>query len=132
MSASEVRITDPLASPRGLLAMLQAYLELTKPRIVELLLITTVPAMIAAAGGWPGTFLVVETLIGGALSAGGANAINQYVDRDIDRLMRRTRSRPESSSGRPGSGGCGQRPTCSLRCSQRQGCSSTSSCTPSP
>jgi len=73
---------------------LAAYFALTKPRIIELLLITTVPAMVLAAGGWPGTWLVVATLIGGSLSAGGANALNNYVDRDIDQVMRRTRSRP--------------------------------------
>jgi protoheme IX farnesyltransferase len=71
-----------------------AYVALTKPRIIELLLITTVPSMVLAAGGWPGTRLVMTTLIGGALSAGGANALNCYVDRDIDELMRRTARRP--------------------------------------
>lgn len=71
-----------------------AYLALTKPRIIELLLITTVPAMVLAAGGWPGTWLVIATVIGGSLSAGGANALNSYLDRDIDELMRRTRRRP--------------------------------------
>ncbi|MGH8874019.1 MAG: heme o synthase [Acidimicrobiia bacterium] len=71
-----------------------AYFALTKPRIIELLLITTVPAMVVAAGGWPGTWLVVATLVGGSLSAGGANALNSYLDRDIDRVMRRTARRP--------------------------------------
>ncbi|HUG33037.1 MAG TPA: heme o synthase [Acidimicrobiia bacterium] len=71
-----------------------AYVALTKPRIIELLLITTLPSMVLAAGGWPGTWLVVATLIGGTLSAGGANALNMYYDRDIDELMRRTRARP--------------------------------------
>ncbi|MGD2060182.1 MAG: heme o synthase [Acidimicrobiia bacterium] len=73
---------------------LAAYVALTKPRIIELLLITTVPAMVLAAGGWPGTWLVLATLIGGTLSAGGANALNMYYDRDIDEVMRRTRARP--------------------------------------
>jgi len=73
---------------------LGSYVALTKPRIIELLLITTVPAMVLAAGGWPGTWLVMATLIGGALSAGGANALNMYYDRDIDEVMRRTRARP--------------------------------------
>lgn len=73
---------------------LAAYLALTKPRIIELLLVTTVPAMILAAGGWPSTWLVVATLIGGSLSAGGANAINCYIDRDIDAVMPRTKRRP--------------------------------------
>jgi protoheme IX farnesyltransferase len=71
-----------------------AYIALTKPRIIELLLITTVPTMVLAEGGWPSTWLVIVTLIGGTLAAGGANAINMYVDRDIDRLMVRTRNRP--------------------------------------
>ncbi|MCB0966709.1 MAG: heme o synthase [Ilumatobacter sp.] len=71
-----------------------SYIALTKPRIIELLLITTVPTMVLAEGGWPSTWLVIITLIGGTLAAGGANAINMYVDRDIDRLMERTRNRP--------------------------------------
>lgn len=83
-------VVDP-AGPRSRMA---AYVALTKPRIIELLLITTVPALVLAAGGWPGTWLVVATLIGGTLSAGGANALNMYHDRDIDEVMRRTRSRP--------------------------------------
>ena len=71
-----------------------AYIALTKPRIIELLLITTVPTMIHAARGWPATPLVIITLVGGTLSAGSANAVNMYVDRDIDALMERTQSRP--------------------------------------
>lgn len=71
-----------------------AYVALTKPRIIELLLITTVPTMVLAADGWPSTSLVIWTLVGGSLAAGGANAINMYVDRDIDRLMERTKNRP--------------------------------------
>lgn len=70
------------------------YVALTKPRVVLLLLITTVPAMIVAASGWPGLGVVAATVIGGALSAGGANAINCWFDRDIDGIMRRTRERP--------------------------------------
>ena len=76
------------------LAMARAYIALTKPNIIWLLLITTVPAMVVAAEGWPGGELVGATLFGGMLAAGGANAINQYADRDIDRLMRRTSERP--------------------------------------
>jgi protoheme IX farnesyltransferase len=90
----EVEITDPRSRPTGRGDVVRAYVELTKPRIIELLLTTTVPAMILAADGWPGTWLVAATLIGGTLSAGGANTINQVVDADIDRVMRRTRSRP--------------------------------------
>jgi protoheme IX farnesyltransferase len=67
---------------------------LTKPRIIELLLITTVPTMVLAQGGWPDTWLVILTVFGGALAAGGANAINMYIDRDIDHLMERTKNRP--------------------------------------
>jgi len=73
---------------------LSAYVALTKPRIIELLLITTVPAMVLAAGGWPDTWLVVATLVGGTLSAAGANVLNCVYDADIDELMRRTRGRP--------------------------------------
>jgi protoheme IX farnesyltransferase len=73
---------------------LAAYVALTKPRIIELLLITTVPAMVLAAGGWPGTWLVAATLVGGTLSAAGANTLNCVYDADIDGMMRRTRGRP--------------------------------------
>jgi heme o synthase len=71
-----------------------AYVALTKPRIIELLLVTTLPTMIVAERGLPSIWLMVATLTGGALAAGGANAINMYVDRDIDAVMHRTRSRP--------------------------------------
>jgi protoheme IX farnesyltransferase len=74
--------------------VLGGFVALTKPRIVELLLITTIPTMILAAGGWPSTRLVIVTFVGGALAAGGANAYNMVVDRDIDRLMPRTQGRP--------------------------------------
>ena len=70
------------------------YVALTKPRIIELLLITTVPTMVLADGGWPGWGLVAVTLLGGSLAAGGANALNMYVDRDIDAKMQRTQGRP--------------------------------------
>ncbi len=78
----------------GVLARVGALVALTKPRIIELLLVTTVPTMVVAAGGWPSLWLVVATLAGGTLSAGGANAANMYLDRDIDALMRRTSRRP--------------------------------------
>ena len=71
-----------------------AYVRLTKPRIVVLLLITTVPAMLLAAEGLPSPWLILATLVGGAIAAGSANAINMYLDRDIDAIMRRTRQRP--------------------------------------
>jgi len=75
-------------------AKLKAFVALTKPRIIELLLITTIPTMFLAAGGWPGLWLVVATLIGGAAAAGSANTFNMIFDRDIDRLMNRTKQRP--------------------------------------
>ncbi|MGS0684051.1 heme o synthase [Nakamurella sp. GG22] len=71
-----------------------AYVALTKPRIIELLLITTIPAMFAAQRGVPPITLVIATLVGGTLAAGSANALNCVVDADIDALMRRTRGRP--------------------------------------
>jgi protoheme IX farnesyltransferase len=72
----------------------RGYIALTKPRIIELLLVTTVPAMMLAQGGVPPLDLVLRTLIGGTLAAGSANALNCYLDRDIDVLMRRTGHRP--------------------------------------
>ena len=71
-----------------------AYIALTKPRIIELLLVTTTPTQIVAKRGWPGWWLVIATLVGGTLAAGGANAVNMYVDRDIDAVMPRTKNRP--------------------------------------
>jgi protoheme IX farnesyltransferase len=73
--------------------VLGAYVGLTKPRIIELLLLTTVPVMFLAAGGAPDLWLVVATVLGGSLSAGSANALNCVYDRDIDERMRRTRRR---------------------------------------
>ncbi len=75
-------------------ARIGAYVALTKPRIIELLLITTLPTMIVAERGLPPLRLMGATLLGGALAAGGANAINMFIDRDIDKLMHRTRKRP--------------------------------------
>ncbi len=75
-------------------ARIGAYVALTKPRIIELLLVTTVPTMIVAERGMPSLLLMVCTVLGGTMAAGGANAINMYVDRDIDRLMERTKGRP--------------------------------------
>jgi protoheme IX farnesyltransferase len=87
-------ITDPSSAGVSARSKAASYFALTKPRIIELLLITTVPSMVLAAGRWPGLLPVLATLIGGSLSAGGANALNNYVDRDIDQVMKRTRSRP--------------------------------------
>lgn len=70
------------------------YVALTKPRIIELLLVTTLPTMVVAARGLPPVSLMVATLVGGTLAAAGANVVNMYVDRDIDAIMRRTRDRP--------------------------------------
>ena len=75
-------------------AKLGAYVALTKPRIIELLLITTIPAMFAAQRQVPPIGLIVATLVGGTLAAGSANALNCVVDADIDAVMRRTRTRP--------------------------------------
>jgi protoheme IX farnesyltransferase len=71
-----------------------AYIALTKPRVIELLLVTTAPVMVLAANGIPNLWLVLGTLVGGTLSAGSANAFNCYIDRDIDRVMNRTKKRP--------------------------------------
>jgi heme o synthase len=83
------------AAPRSTLGeSLRAYLALTKPRIIELLLVTTVPTMVLAQRGIPSLWLMAAVVLGGSLAAGGANTINMYIDRDIDDLMRRTRHRP--------------------------------------
>ncbi len=74
-----------------------AYLRLTKPRIILLLVITTIPAMILADGGMPSLWLILATVLGGSVVAGGANAMNMYFDRDIDGVMLRTRDRPVPS-----------------------------------
>jgi protoheme IX farnesyltransferase len=79
---------------RSLGPLVRSYIALTKPRIIELLLITTVPVMLLAKGGLPSGWLIVATLVGGTLAAGSANTINCYVDRDIDQLMGRTKRRP--------------------------------------
>ncbi|MEU6485273.1 heme o synthase [Streptomyces sp. NPDC046887] len=105
MSLSGVCVTAVESRPAGVLAeastgkrpfgaRVKAFVALTKPRIIELLLITTVPVMFLAEQGVPDLWLVVNTCIGGYLSAGGANALNMYIDRDIDALMDRTSQRP--------------------------------------
>ena len=83
-----------VGSRPSLLARVGAYVALTKPRIIELLLVTTLPTMILAADGWPSFGLVVATLLGGAGAAGSANVLNCYLDRDIDQVMNRTKRRP--------------------------------------
>jgi len=92
------KIDEPILNlnqePSSLFSVIKSYVSLTKPRIIELLLVTTVPTMFLASNGWPDWFLVLATLIGGALAAGGANALNNVVDRDIDALMDRTAHRP--------------------------------------
>jgi protoheme IX farnesyltransferase len=101
-SASEVPATSaddglhPIALRAGARrrSSVRAYIALTKPRIIELLLVTTLPSMILAAGGLPGWSVVLATMVGGTLAAGSANALNCYVDRDIDAVMRRTGHRP--------------------------------------
>jgi protoheme IX farnesyltransferase len=85
---------SPLAGWALVVAKARAYVALTKPRIIELLLITTVPVMILAGRGLPSLSLIAITLVAGTLAAGSANTINCYVDRDIDEIMARTRRRP--------------------------------------
>jgi protoheme IX farnesyltransferase len=102
MAALAYRLTASVAAASGgtrpphagVGQRVRAYFMLTKPRVIELLLITTVPAMVVAAHGWPSLALIGATLLGGSLAAGGAGAINCYVDRDIDDLMERTSGRP--------------------------------------
>ena len=98
MAIPKAPVTSPavqqvVARP-SLGARLRGFVALTKPRIIELLLVTTVPTMIVAEGGMPSGWLILWTVLGGTLAAGGANAINMYVDRDIDAVMHRTRHRP--------------------------------------
>lgn len=81
-------------APRSFGRTVRAYVALTKPRVLELLLVTTVPVMILAEGGFPSIWLVLATVIGGSLSAGSAASFNMYLDRDIDAHMKRTAGRP--------------------------------------
>jgi protoheme IX farnesyltransferase len=89
--------TGPEASGPAGRGVLAAYLALTKPRVIELLLVTTIPAMFLAARGVPDPLLVVVTLVGGSMAAGSANALNCVADSDIDAVMDRTKSRPLAS-----------------------------------
>lgn len=86
--------TSARSGARSIGRTLKAYLALTKPRVIELLLVVTAPTMILAQNGIPSLWLVLATLIGGAFSAGSAGAFNCYIDRDIDRVMNRTQGRP--------------------------------------
>ena len=95
MDAMDVAVEErPTVGRIGILRKTKAYIALTKPRVIELLLVTTAPVMVLASNGIPNLWLVLATLVGGALSAGSANAFNCYIDRDIDRVMNRTQKRP--------------------------------------
>ena len=107
-----------LGAARGrVLGTVRGYVALTKPRIIELLLVTTLPPMILAAQGFPSWWLVVATLVGGSCAAGSANTINCYLDRDIDKVMHRTRRRPlaASSTAEGGAPGAAIAPVNALR-----------------
>jgi protoheme IX farnesyltransferase len=80
--------------PRPLLATIGSYVRLTKPRVIELLLVTAVPPMVLAQQGMPALGLIAAVVTGGALAAGGANTINCWIERDRDQLMKRTLQRP--------------------------------------
>ncbi len=94
MTTVDPRTARPTVVVRGAVGTFGDYLALTKPRIIELLLVTTVPTMILAADGLPALWLVFATLIGGTLAAASANTLNCVYDRDIDQVMHRTRNRP--------------------------------------
>ena len=87
-------VSAPVTAVLSTRSRLAAYVALTKPRIIELLLVTTVPTMVVAQRGMPAGWLVLATLVGGTLAAAGANATNMVIDRDIDTLMKRTQKRP--------------------------------------
>ena len=96
MSQVERPLPGPVA-PRGGWRVVSDYVAITKPRIIELLIVTAVPTMILAARGWPDLRVALAVLIGGALAAAGANTYNSVYDRDIDALMARTHHRPVAS-----------------------------------
>jgi protoheme IX farnesyltransferase len=87
-------VAHSITQSPSLASSVRAYFALTKPRVIELLLVTTVPAMILAEGGLPSIALIAEVLLGGALAAGGANTLNCWIERDRDQVMRRTHGRP--------------------------------------
>ncbi|TDP92495.1 protoheme IX farnesyltransferase [Leucobacter luti] len=93
MTSSQLSTKNDRSS-RSFGRTIKSYVALTKPRVMELLLVVTVPAMILAQGGFPSVWLVLATLLGGAMSAGSAGAFNCYIDRDMDRKMKRTSNRP--------------------------------------
>lgn len=92
VAAAEPGVVD--RSPLPLRRKVRAYVELTKPRVIELLLVTTLPTMIFAQRGFPDVLTMIATLVGGALAAGASGTFNCYIDRDIDRVMKRTENRP--------------------------------------
>jgi heme o synthase len=94
VTTGTVRAPEAVAAPTGVASLVGDYVKLTKPRVISLLLVTTAAAMFIAAEGVPDGWLLLWTLVGGYLAAGGANAINHFVDRDIDGHMRRTSERP--------------------------------------
>ena len=94
MTPATTSALPALAGRRSVRVVARSLFALTKPRIIELLLVTTIPTMLLAQGGLPSVRLLVVTLIGGAFAAGSANTINCYLDRDIDAVMRRTSRRP--------------------------------------
>ncbi|WP_454168771.1 heme o synthase [Microbacterium paulum] len=94
MDITTTQSGERVTTERDLRRTIAAYVALTKPRVLELLLVTTVPVMILAQGGMPNLWLVLATTIGGAMSAGSAAAFNMYLDRDIDAHMHRTENRP--------------------------------------
>ena len=95
VSTSESALRTPsLPQGGGFSRKLKAYVALTKPRVIELLLVSTLPTMIFAQRGFPSVGLMVATMVGGAFAAGSAGAFNCYIDRDIDKVMKRTKNRP--------------------------------------
>jgi len=90
---------SPPAGRRSARSVARSLLALTKPRIIELLLVTTLPTMLLARRGFPSPWLIAATLVGGALAAASANTLNCFIDRDIDAVMRRTRRRPLVATG---------------------------------
>lgn len=93
-SSTTVETPSRKGSARGFTALATAYTQLSKPRIIELLLVTTIPPMMLAAQGIPNLWTLVATIVGGTVSAASANAFNCYIDRDIDKVMHRTSTRP--------------------------------------